>query len=98
MVKYKQHVQDMLDVNESIFAEFKKIHDKYMIDPQQYQEAFNEKGREILPILQRWENSLCAKSESGKYGKFSSTLADKFRAEVKVHFPKVEYIGMRVKS
>lgn len=96
MVKYKQHVQDMIEVHENIFAEFKEIHDKYMVDPKKYQEAFNEKGREILPLLQRWENSLCAKSESGKYGKFSSTLADKFRTEVKVHFPKVDYIGMRV--
>lgn len=85
----------MLEINESVFAEFKEIHDKYATDPKKYQEAFNEKGREILPILQRWENSLCAKSESGKYGKFSSTLADKFRAEVKVHFPKIDYIGMR---
>ncbi len=85
----------MLDVHESVFSEFKKVHDKYAQEPKKYQEEFNEKGREILPLLQRWENSLCAKSESGKYGKFSSTLADKFRGEVKVHFPKVDYIGMR---
>ena len=86
----------MLDVHEGVFSEFKTIHDKYELDPKRHQEEFNEKGREILPLLQRWENSLCAKSESGKYGKFSSTLADKFRAEIKIHFPKVEYIGMRV--
>lgn len=96
MAKYKQHVQDMLSVHETVFAEFKKIHDKYVVDPKKYQEAYNEKGREILPLLQRWENSLCAKSESGKYGKFSSTLADKFREEVKVYFPKIDYIGMRI--
>lgn len=95
MVKYKQHVQDMLEVHADIFAEFKTIHDKYALDPKKYQEEFNERGREILPLLQRWENSLCAKSESGKYGKFSSTLADKFRTEVKAYFPKIDYIGMR---
>jgi len=98
MIKYKQHVQDMLDVHDTIFAEFKKIHDNYEKEPHKWQEEFNEKGREILPLLQRWENSLCAKSESGKYGKFSSTLADKFRAELRVHFPKIDYIGMRVKN
>lgn len=96
MVKYKQHVKDMLDVNETLFAEFKEIHDAYVKDPKKLQEAFNEKGREIIPVLARWENSLCAKSESGKYGKFSSTLADKFRSEVKTHFSHIDYIGMRV--
>lgn len=97
MVKYKQQVQDMLQVHASLFEEFKKVHDEYDKDPKKWQEAFNEKGREIIPVLARWENSLCSKSESGKYGKFSSTLAEKFRNEVKVHFPKIDYIGMKVK-
>ncbi|HWY79405.1 MAG TPA: hypothetical protein VNW29_03540 [Candidatus Sulfotelmatobacter sp.] len=97
MVKYKQQVIDMFTVHEFLFKEFKKIHDAYVIDPHKWQEAFNEKGREIIPVLARWENSLCSKSESGKYGKFSSTLADKFRNEVKVHFPKIDHIGMKVK-
>ena len=95
MVKYKQHVADMLEFHADIFKEFQKIHDEYTKDPKQWQEAFNEKGREILPILARWENSLCAKSESGKYGKFSSALADKFRSEVKTHFSHIDYIGKR---
>ena len=97
MVKYKQQVQDMLEVHADLFREFKIVHDAYVLDPHKWQQAFNEKGREIIPVLARWENSLCAKSESGKYGKFSSTLADKFRTEVKVHFPQIDYIGMKVK-
>jgi len=95
MVKYKQQVADMLAAHESLFKEFQEIHDKYMQDPKKWQEAFNEKGREIIPVLARWENSLCAKSESGKYGVFSSQLAEKFRNEVKIHFPKIYYIGMK---
>lgn len=95
MIKYKQHVADMLAVHKDIFLGFKEVHDKYEKDPKKWQAEFNEKGREILPILQRWENSLCSKSESGKYGKFSSGLADKFRGEVKQHFPKIDYIGMQ---
>ena len=96
MVKYKQQVQDMLEVHAQVFEEFKKIHDLYMTDPKKWQHAFNEKGREIIPILARWENSLCARSESGKYGKFSSNLAEKFRSEVKVHFPQIDYIGRKL--
>jgi len=95
MIKYKQQVADMLAVHESLFKEFQEIHDKYMQDPKKWQEAFNEKGREIIPVLARWENSLCARSESGKYGVFSSQLAEKFRNEVKIHFPKIDYIGMK---
>ncbi len=94
MVKYKQQVADMLSAHEEIFKEFKKLHDKYAEDPKKYQEEFNEKGLEIQAILRRWENNLCGKSESGRYGKFSSSLADKFREEVKVHFPKIDNIGM----
>ena len=95
MVKYKQQVADMLQVNAAVFKEFKTIHDAYLADPQIWQEAFNEKGREIIPIIARWENSLCAKSESGKYGKFSSNLAEKFRSEVKAHFSHIDYIGKK---
>lgn len=96
MVKYKQHVADMLIAHASLFEEFKKIHDAYVIDPKKWQEQFNELGMQITPILRRWENSLCAKSESGKYGKFSSSLADKFYEEIKVYFPKIDYIGMKL--
>jgi hypothetical protein len=94
MIKYKQQVADMLSAHEDIFKEFKKLHDKYADEPKKYQAEFNEKGLEIQAILRRWENNLCGKSESGKYGKFSSNLADKFREEVKVHFPKIDYIGV----
>src|ERR1700691_6570801 len=95
MVKYKQQVQDMFSANEEIFKAFKELHDKYEKDPKKWQDEFNEKGFAIQALLRRWENNLCGKSESGQYGKFSSTLADKFREEVKVHFPKIDFIGMK---
>jgi len=94
-VKYKQHVKEMLEFNAELFKQFKEIHDAYVIDPKKWQEAFNEKGREVIPVLARWENSLCSKSESGRFGKFSSNLADKFREEIRVHFPKIDAIGMK---
>jgi hypothetical protein len=97
MVKYKQQVKDMLSAHAEIFATFKELHDKYEKDPKRWQEEFNEKGAEIQALLRRWENNLCGKSESGRYGTFSSTLADKFRAEVKIHFPKIDYIGVKIK-
>ena len=95
MVKYKQQVQDMLEVHQDVFKQFKEIHDKYVADPKVWQETFNEEGIKVLPIINRWENNLCARSESGKYGKFSSNLADKFWSEIKIHFPKIDFIGAK---
>lgn len=97
MVKYKQHVKDMLAAHESVFIDFKKLHDAYEKDPKKWQGQFNEAGAQINAIIRRWENSLCAKSESGQFGKFSSNLADKFRDEIRTHFPKIDYIGMKIK-
>lgn len=98
MVKYKQQVLDMLAAHEDIFKAFKEIHDKYEKDPKKWQDAFNEKGAEVQSLIRRWENNLCGKSESGRYGKFSSSLAEKFQAEIKVHFSKIDFIGMKVRD
>lgn len=97
MTKYKKQVAEMLEVHKNLFDEFKKVHDNYAENPKAWQIEFNEKGKDILMIVQRWENNLCAKSESGKYGKFSHNLADKFWTEVRVIFPKIDYVGMEIK-
>jgi hypothetical protein len=98
MSKYKQQVEDMLSAHEEVFKAFKEIHDKYEKDPKKWQKEFNEKGVEIQALLRRWENNLCGKSEGGRYGKFSSSLAEKFRDEVKVHFPKIDFIGIKFRD
>jgi hypothetical protein len=98
MVKYKQQVQDMLSFHEEVFKAFKEIHDKYEKDPKKWQDEFNEKGASIQALIRRWENNLCGKSEGGQYGKFSSSLAEKFQTEIRVHFPKIDFIGMKVKD
>ena len=94
MTKSRQQVVDMLEVEGAHFKLFKEIHDKYMEDPKQWQEKFNEEGQKVMHIIKRWENNLCNKSESGKYGKFSSNLADKFWEEIRKVFPKIDYVGM----
>lgn len=84
----------MLEANKDLFAAFQKIHDNYVLDSKKWQQELNEKGKPILLIIQKWENNLCAKSESGRYGKFSSNLSDKFWAEIRTLFPKIDYVGM----
>lgn len=93
MVKYKQQVQDMLEAHKVLFDEFREIHDKYGENPKEWQEKFNEIGMKIVPIVQRWENNLCSKSESSRYGRFSSNLSDKFWGEIRTIFPKIDFVG-----
>lgn len=84
----------MMQIHHELFKSFRELHDKYALDPKKWQEKYNEQGREVLTLLRRWENNLCSKSESSRYGKFSSKLADKFWSEVREIFPKIDYIGM----
>lgn len=93
MVKYKEVLSEMLEIHHDLFTSFKKIHDKFATDPKAYQKQFNEEGQDVLRVIQKWENILCGKSESGKYGKFSSKLADKFWGEIRLHFPMIGKIG-----
>ena len=93
--KFKEYFQMMLTDNKETFENFKDIHDHYVMEPLKYQKIFNDYGREILEIVQDYENRLCAKSESSAYGRFSTALADKFRQEVKKYIPKINSIGLQ---
>jgi hypothetical protein len=84
----------MLEYHHDLFKSFKELHDKYAIDPKKFQEEFNEEGQKIMVVLRRYENSLCSKSEGGKYGKFSSNLADKYWSEIRTIFPKIDMVGV----
>ncbi|MEX2028110.1 MAG: hypothetical protein WD988_01245 [Candidatus Curtissbacteria bacterium] len=92
--KYKEYFQTMLEENKEMFENFKNIHDHYTLEPQKYQKVFNDYGKEILEVVQDWENRLCSKSEGGGYGRYSTNLADKFRGEVKKYLPKINSIGL----
>ncbi len=93
MVKYKQQVQDMIEWNKELFTQFREVHDRYAVSPKEVQEEFTEIGMKIMPIVKRFENNLCSKSESSRYGKFSSNLSDKFWGEVRIIFPKIDFVG-----
>lgn len=94
MTKHEQYFKDMLEYNKELFDIFKQIHDKYAIDPKKFQQEFNEKGQDILNIIRKYENMLCEKSESGKFGKFSSGLSDKFWSLIREHFSKIDFVGV----
>lgn len=94
MAKYKKQIEEMMLAHKELFEKFQTLHNNYTADPKKWQEKYNEEGREVFMLLKRWENNLCAKSESSRYGKFSNKLADKFWEEVRSIFPKIDYIGV----
>lgn len=93
MAKYTEVIQDMLEYNKEVFDAFRELHDKYVSDPKTYQEEFNTEGEKVLRIIRRYENILCGKSESGKYGKFSTTLSEKYWEAIRRLFPKIDAVG-----
>lgn len=96
MVKYKEYVQKMLNDNKSVFDEFKKFHDDYVLSSNGLQEEFNKKGEKVLEIVREYENRLCANTERGMYNKFSANLAQKFQDEVRKVFPMIDHVGLKV--
>jgi hypothetical protein len=95
MTKSQQVFQDMMEYHTAVFTSFKKVHDDYEKDPQKYQQQLNEEGEQVLLIIRKYENILCAHSESGRYGKFSSKTADKFWSFIRKQFPKIDCVGLQ---
>lgn len=92
--KHQQYLQDMIESNQELFDNFQKIHTLYMEDPEKYQKQFNAEGEDVLNLIRKYENMLCSHSESGKYGKFSSKLSDKFWEAIRGKFPKIDFVGI----
>jgi hypothetical protein len=96
--KYKEYFDRMRQVNKEAFDNFKILHDKYALNPNELQEKFNKEGEKILNILREWENKLCMQSEKAGYGSYTSNLAEKFQEEVRKHFPEIVNIGLKVQE
>lgn len=84
MAKYKKHFQTMVEENQYLFDDFKKL------SPED--EKFNEVGNKVLRVVRRYEDELCSKSEGGRYGKFSEGLSEKFQAEVHTYLPSLHAV------
>jgi gamma-glutamylcysteine synthetase len=98
MTKYRTYVKRMLDTNKKLFEDFRKIHDKYALDEEAWQEKFNKEGEKVLLLVHEWEDKLCRQSEKAGYGSFTTSLAEKFQAELKKEFPLIDHVGILVKK
>lgn len=93
MTKYKEYYQRMINDNKEAFEAFTKLHFDYSLDPDGNQNRFNREGERILQIIREWEGKLCHTQEK-TYSQYAGGLADKFWGEVRLHFPKIDAIGI----
>ncbi len=93
--KYLELFHRMLKENEAALSEFKELHDRYQADPIKFQDEYNEKGKDFLEIVNKYERMLTSHSENSGYGKYTTNLSDKFRGAVKVLYPKLDFIGVK---
>jgi len=85
----------MLKEQEVELASFKVLHDKYASDPDRFQDEYNQEGEKILEIINKYERMLTSHTENSGYGKYAGNLSDKFRAAVKLIYPKLDFIGLK---
>ena len=86
MVKYKKHFLTMLEENQELFNAFLALSVEG--------ETFHVVGNKVLRVIRRYEDELCAKSEGGRYGKFSEGLSAKFQTEVHAYFPSLHTVRL----
>jgi hypothetical protein len=96
MQRFAEYYQKMVDENSAIFKKFFEVHDRYAMNPQINQDEFNAVGREVVEIIREYERKLCSNSERGMYGKFSAKLSERFWAEVRKDYPKIDFVGVKI--
>jgi len=93
--KYKEYFQLMLENNKELFDEFRRVHDKFVLDPSAMQEEFNEVGGRVRRVIHEWEDKLCNRSQKTGYGQYAGKLAEKFQEEIRKEFPKIDSVGIK---
>ncbi len=96
MQKYQQMFTKMAEDHKELFDNFADIHREYALNPKEWQKLFNQYGAEVVEIIREYERRLCANMATGKYGQFSRNLSEKFWAEVKKVFPKIDFVGVKI--
>ncbi len=81
--------------NQSVFNNFKPIHDGYQTDRKQWSQRFHAEGQQVVDVIREWERRLCSGMERGNNAVYSAKLAEKFWSEVKKEFPLIERVGVK---
>lgn len=86
----------MVDRHLDLFSKFSQIHDQFKQDNSKYQVQFDSIGKQVVQIITETENRLCSKMENSGRSNYSINLADKFRSEVRSHFPLIDLVGVTI--
>jgi len=96
MTKIQTVIKELREKHPIQLEDFQNIHNAYMRDRKKYQDTFNQKGKEILKILRKYENILCGKQERSNMAKYSSSLSEKYWLEIKKDFPMIDFVGAKI--
>ncbi len=92
--KFKKAVDEMMADHKKEFEEFLKIHELFKTDQKKWSEKFNEVGKPVMEYVLNAEKRLCSKMENSGHANYSTNLSEKFREEVKKHFPLIDFVGV----
>jgi hypothetical protein len=85
----------MLDQNKELFDQFKLVHDAFSLNPDANKTKFNEIGRDVTDVIREYDRKLCAQMGKGQYSKYTQNLSEKFWAEVRKVYPKIDFVGIQ---
>ena len=85
----------MVEQHKDLFDSFQQVHDQYVMNPDANKGRFNDLGKEVVDVIREAERKLCAQMGKGMYGKFTQNLSEKFWAEVRKIYPKIDFVGVQ---
>lgn len=94
MRAYQESFQKMITENRDLFDNFQNVHDAFVLNPDVNKAKFNQIGREVTDVIRDYERRLCAQMGKGQFSKFTQNLSEKFWAEVRNVYPKIDFVGV----
>lgn len=95
--KYKQYYELMKNQNQSLYNQFREVHDRFATKKDNEAE-FHQVGREFLDVVRDWERRLCSGMERGRYVNYSAKLSEKYWEVVNADFPLASEVGVHTKA
>ena len=96
MAKTKsQKFYELLKTNNAgDWERFKKIHDAFQQNPDQYRDEFNKVGSDFLDIVRGYERRLCGGMERTQNAYYSSNVSGTYWKLIRADFPLIDQVGL----
>lgn len=96
MTKNDRYYQLMSEKHADLFSAFDPIHQQFVKD-RSNETQFHTEGQKVVEVIRSWERRLCAGMERGQHAQYSQKLAEKFWDKVKLRYPLIDQVGVRIK-